>query len=359
MSPIYNDPQKTDSQLSPNSKRTSRAKLGIAAILLAIVGLTSICGAYIYMQERKISELNDKIRTLEQSNAANTAKDTQDSTTPATIAPDTVSDTAEYKSGDLTFSYPKALGTLTLATNQEESKMPIDKAAFGMYTFKSTDADIEGVAYHKDSGALAWVEHGVKYQKPDECYFNNGETEVTNFQQVVKVLRKDSKEAKTIFSTDKTADGCVAGSLITALRFSPDAAYIGVSEGFWEGSAEHLFNIEIGENIIPEEGYVNQYEGVAWQKETNTLAVITESIEAYGAAGIDGVFLSEKGNPDKLTKIFTMDSSRAAEDFISDVAFKDSSTLTFGVFSFNNDGSKKAKESYSYAISTKKLTKTN
>lgn len=262
-----------------------------------------------------------------------------------------------YKSpedDDLEFQYPEEWGELLYG-----DRLLYGNSMGSRIYYLPQYQKIKGIWYHKPSNTLAFIERGEKYY-----VYSYGEI----YREILKVIRPN-KEIKIIVSSveEGTKQGYFNG--IAPVNFSPDGEYIYVSISGYDDSKSMIVNIENGLNITKDYDIVfDIYKNVVWSPDNKILAIKSGGgcgLRGYGGGGVEGVFVSEYGKPEKLINITAkITSSFTWEELYEEcydfagLEFIDNDKLKFSLFSFENNSIKEFIAKYEYNIGTKELKKT-
>jgi len=246
----------------------------------------------------------------------------------------------------LEFDYPSNWGELTLESKKNDN-----------YNFNSSNKTIIEIKYYKPRGVLAFITKGTIHRKRDESVKITPEEGFEVCDYVLKVIYQNG-QIKTIYTeenkpredNDKIIYPYAGGKKIGGISFQPNEKYIrlGWSAYAWHGS--YLLNMNTGKDILA--SYSIRYGDIYWSPDNKVLAAKSH-VNEVGGDGVEGLFVSDYGNPEKLNEVFSIPHEKYSKGMrISVIGFIDSEHLSFEIFEIEE----KLQE-YTYNIKTKELRK--
>jgi hypothetical protein len=250
------------------------------------------------------------------------------------------------------FDYPKEWGSIKLESQQNND----------VYIFNSSNEKIDKIFYFKSQDVIAFITEGREYNLGDCNVWAGGR----GYEQVLKILYP-TKEIRTIFTTNvENIETCAQAYWIGSVSLSPNKEYIAFVISGYEWSNPILINLNSGLNILspyPEIDFRNPYEEVFWPSSNKVLAIISHSCAIATCSGIDALFVSDYGNPEKLNEVLAIDYNDAlCGSSFKNVYFKNDDKLLFSLILRKSEYKERkascAEEkiiNYEYTIKTKEL----
>lgn len=188
------------------------------------------------------------------------------------------------------------------SSGKVESMLPVEVAPDRMKEVAITKRDPEiAMEIVSLSGARVRLMHGDEYVNiliPDYPY-HEAWIEYIGVEGENKVLYKHSPYHLP------------SGISTSSLQLSPDGKYVSFYGSHYEGGTTYLFNAENGENVF-DRYKINNYARILWP--TDGMFVVVHSFfSAMDGSGVNGLFVSEWGNPNLLRKVSTFSSGAPDE----------------------------------------------
>jgi len=290
------------------------------------------------------------------------------------------------------FTYPKEWGTLDL-DEYEGSTAPYDLTRETVH-FRSTNPEIVQVALHVPSGTIVFLKKG---DASEESIFT---IEPPRGRELYRLLPDGSTE--NVYTIPESYIQFGSLGAFSYVRFSPSGRYIYVPViTSIETSVEKAFDLQTKADLFggkcyevatqkviacPERVYPHASPGAGqytleeliegstfnWSEDENVLAVTSFGDYAGFSVGIDGLFVSDYGDPGQINVAFTRDnvSPPLLNDpdqcglcplTIDDIAIDNEGIVTFGTAIADGfEGSGDAvnildKRSFQYDAKTKEL----
>ncbi len=219
-----------------------------------------------------------------------------------------------YKNTDygLNFEYPKNWGAITLKSQKDN----------GVCAFSPQNETRTTIIYHKPSGITAFIDKGEKYAL---AYGGEG------YQDILKVIYPD-KEIKIIYTMPPDRVEWYGG--IIDINFSPNGKYVYFGIFMYESYDCMMLNIDSGLNITDCNNIrYSPYGDVYWSSNNKVLAIKSEHSD-FGGEGVDGLFVSDYDNPEKLNEVFSFTwEEHISGSNIYDIRFIDDYRLFFRALS--------------------------
>jgi hypothetical protein len=237
------------------------------------------------------------------------------------------------------FKYPEMWGPITLESQEDR-----------IVHFSASNELIYGIWYHVLSGNIFSVEQGEFFDLPEGHYGESG------YQGVVKMIFP-GKSIKTIYADKR--DDVIYFNPTRHITISPDGNYVSVSKRF----SAFMINVEMGEIITGRvrliedgseytDGLLFDENDIYWSSDNQVLA-IRSHVELYGGSGIDGLFVSDYGNPDMLSGVYINSMEKHLEGIhLGNVGFLNDKEIYFEVGDFRIG---EEVRQYIYNAETKKL----
>ena len=245
------------------------------------------------------------------------------------------------------FDYPSNWGELTLESKKNDN-----------YNFNSSNKAIIEIKYYKPRGVLAFITKGTIHREADESVKITPEEGFEVCDYVLKVIHQNG-QIKTIYTeenkpredNDKIIYPYAGGKKIGGISFQPNEKYIRLGWSAYANYGSYLLNMNTGKDILA--SYPIWNGDIYWSPDNKVLAVKSH-INEYGGDGVEGLFVSDYGNPEKLKEVFSIPHEQYSKGIrISVIGFIDSEHLSFEIFEIEE----KLQE-YTYNIKTKELKKT-
>ena len=222
-----------------------------------------------------------------------------------------------YKSENygIEFKYPTEWGSLALQSIRN------DTGDNKIYRFATAGESDFTLYYHQPSGMIALIMEGEKY----DLAYGGGSR-----QDILQVYK--DKKIKTIYSVSPEAVSWYGE--IGSINLSPHGKYIYFTIYGYESYDCMMVNIDSGLNITDCDTIrYSPYEDVYWSPNNKVLAIRSEHSD-FGGEGVDGLFVSDYDNPEKLNEVFsfTWEKHISGSD-IYDIRFVDDYKLFFTVLS--------------------------
>jgi hypothetical protein len=271
------------------------------------------------------------------------------------VAEEKIEETANWKTYrneeyGFEFDHPKEWGSITLESQQNND----------VYIFNSSNEKIDKIFYFKPQAVIAFIEEGKEYKLAD-C---NVWIEGRGYEQVLKILYP-TREIKTIFTTNvENIETCAQAYWINSVNLSPNKEYIAFITSGYEWSNPVLINLSNGQNILsshPEINFWDPYKDIYWSSDNKVLVIKSQScFDVPTCDGIDALFVSDYGNPEKLNEVLTIDYNDAlCGSSFKNIHFKNSDKLLFSLVlkKFESQGicAREKIINYEYSVKTKEL----